>query len=256
MLDTLLCLLVLQTPGSQPTAPATPLRPDSIIRLAGDSARLGVGVVRSWVEVDREGVPVALGVTLPEAVIGSTPPEGAMLSLDFPAVPGLPFRHVLFDWVPGGHPPASLYGHDHWDAHFYLITAEERRTIVQGETSARPTAALMPPGYVPVPGLGLYAFPEMGVHWMSEQASELHGHDFDQTLIYGSTDEKTIFVEPMFTSAFLAGRKDLSAAVPQPEAVAESGYYATRYVIRHEPHRRAFRISLEGMRWRKADGAE
>jgi hypothetical protein len=222
-------------------------------RIAGDSVRLGNGVVRSWVEIDATGAPVAIGVTLPDAVIASVPAEGVMLSLDFPAVRGLPFRHVLFDWVPGGHPPARLYGHDHWDAHFYLITADERRTIAQGETLHRPDERYMPHGYIPVPGIGLYAFAEMGVHWMHERSHELHGHAFDHTLIYGSIGEQTIFVEPMFTTAFLEGRPDFAAPIPQPPAVRESGYYATRYVIRYEADRRAFRISLEGFRWRDAD---
>jgi hypothetical protein len=221
-------------------------------RIPGDSVRFGNGVVRSWVDVDEKGVPVAIGVTLPDAVIESVPAEGAMLSLDFPKVRGLPFRHVLFDWVPGGHPPAALYGHDHWDAHFYLITADERLQIAAGETTQRPAPAFMPEGYVPVPGLGLYAFPGMGVHWVHQDASELHHGGFSQTLIYGSVGEKTIFVEPMFTSAFLARRPDFSAPIPQPASVAESGYYATRYVIRHVADSRAFRISLEEFEWREA----
>jgi hypothetical protein len=254
MLNTLLALLIMQVPSAQPASVATAPRSDAVVRLAGDAVRLGDGVVSSWVEVDDHGVPVAVGVTLPDAVIASTRPEGAMLSLDLPGVHGLPFRHVLFEWLPGGHPPASLYGHDHWDAHFYLITAAKRRTIVQGETSERPAAAFMPDGFVPVPGLGLYSFPEVGVPWVHEQARELHGHDFDQTLIYGSTGTRKIFVELMFTSAFLAARPALSAPVPQPASVAESGYYATRYVIRYEPDERAFRISLEGMVWRDAGG--
>jgi hypothetical protein len=57
----------------------------------------------------------------------------------------------------------------------------------------------------------------------------------------------------MFTSAFLEGRPDFAAPIPQPQAVRESGYYATRYVIRYEADRRAFRVSLEGFHWREAD---
>lgn len=126
-------------------------------------------------------------------------------------------------------------------------------SISQGETETRPDARFIPDGYVPVPGLGLFSFGEMGVHWMSEDAAELHGHTFDQTLIYGSTGNKTIFVEPMFTVAYLETKPDLTATVPWPEAVHESGYYPTRYVIRHLPEEAAFRIALEGFRWRDAE---
>jgi hypothetical protein len=221
-------------------------------RLHGDSIRLGSGTVHSWVEVDAQDVPVAIGVSLPDDVIESVTSEGAMLSLDFPTVPGLPFRHVLFDWVPTGHPPAHLYHHPHWDAHFYLITAEGRRAIAEGPTAQQPASHHMPDGFIPVPGIGLYAFPEMGVHWVDANSAEVSGQTFSQTLIYGSVGEHTIFVEPMFTSAFLAGRPDFSAAIPQPAAVAEEGYYPTRYVIRYDPAQPGFRVSLEGFRWREA----
>jgi hypothetical protein len=221
-------------------------------RLAGDSVVFAGGTVRSWVEIDEAGLPVAIGVTLPDSVITGTGDEGAMLSLNLPEVQGLPFRHVLFDWVPGGHPPAELYGHSHWDAHFYLITAAEREAIAGGETDARPDPRYMPDGYIPVPPLGLYSFASMGVHWVQEAAAELHGHTFDHTVIFGSAGDRTIFVEPMFTSAFLATRPDLIADIPQPTAVQRTGYYPTRYVIRHEPENGGFRISLEGFRWREA----
>lgn len=223
-----------------------------ITRIAGDSLQLGSGFVHSWVEIASDGTPVAIGVILPDAVVASVSDEGAMLSLDLPTVEGLPFRHVLFDWGPGGHPPADVYGHAHWDAHFYLISVAERRAIAEGKTELRPEAQQMPDGFIPVPGLGLYAFPEMGVHWVHRNAPELGDHAFDHTIIYGSTGERTIFVEPMFTSAFLEDRPDVTAPIPQPGAVAESGYYPIRYVIRHDAPEEGFRISLEGFHWREA----
>ena len=219
-------------------------------RLRGDSAVLGDGAVRAWVETGADGRPVALGVDLPDAVVASVPDEAVMLSLAFPEVEGLPFRHVLFDWGPEGHPPEDLYTEAHWDAHFYTLTPEERRSIVQGPTGQRPRRELMPDGFVPVPELGLYAFPEMGVHWVDRDAPELHGRSFDQTLIYGSWGTRTIFVEPMFTQAFLAEGADVDAPVPQPDEVGEPGWYPTRYVIRRNGTDTGFRIAVEGLRWR------
>lgn len=222
-----------------------------VARLQGDSLRLGDGFVRSWVEVDVAGAPLAVGVTLPDSVLASVPDEAVMLSLDLPRVRGMPFRHVLVDWNPAGHPPAGLYHHPHWDAHFYTISAAERRSIEAGETGLRPDGRYMPAGFVPVPDLGLYAFPEMGVHWVHEDAAELNGSTFDRTLIYGSHGERTIFVEPMFTTAFLQDRPDVAAPVPPPPAVHEAGYYPLRYVLRYEPRERGFRVSLEDFRWRE-----
>lgn len=231
--------------GGRPETDAT--------RLPGDSIALGEGVVRSWIEVDPEGRPLALGVDLPDAVVASVPEHDVMMSLAFPAVEGLPFRHVLFDWSPSGHPPAELYHLAHWDAHFYTLEPEERRAIAEGRTELRPPSGHLPEGFVPVPGLGLYSFPQMGVHWVAEGAPELQGETFDQTLIYGSLGERTIFVEPMFTQAFLATRPTLEEPVPQPAGVARSGWYPTRYVIRRNRADTGFRIGIEGFLWREGE---
>jgi hypothetical protein len=228
--------------------------PDPALTLYGDTAVVGEGVIRSWVERASGEIPYAVGVTLPERTFPALTDEGFMLSLDYPELEGLPFRHVLFDWVPMGHPPEALYAHAHWDAHFYTISAEDRRAIPEGFVEDRPDPRYMPAGYVPVPELDLFSFEAMGVHWVSSDAPELHDHTFDQTLIYGSIGERTIFVEPMFTMAFLEGRPDFSAPIPQPAAVHESGYYATRYVIRYLPDEAAYRVALEGFRWRESDG--
>lgn len=225
--------------------------PDGAVhRIHGDSAVLGDGIVRAWVETGPGGRPVALGVDLPDVVIASVPDESVMLGLDFPEMDGLPFRHVLFDWGPDGHPPADLYADAHWDAHFYTLTQSERRSIGEGRTELRPRRELLPDGFIPVPSLGLYAFPQMGVHWVGQDAGELHGRGFDQTLIYGSWGTRTIFVEPMFTQAFLATGPDVDEAVPRPREVGEPGWYATRYVIRRNREDTGYRIALEGLRWR------
>jgi hypothetical protein len=222
-------------------------------RIPGDSIALGEGVVRSWVDVAPDGRPIALGVDLPDGSVASVPGEDVMMSLAFPEIEGLPFRHVLFDWAPGGHPPSELYHLPHWDAHFYVLEPGERRAIGEGRTDVRPPAEHMPEGFVPVPGLGLFSFPEMGVHWVAEDAGELRGDAFDHTLIYGSTGERTIFIEPMFTQAFLETRPDIAVPVPQAAAVAESGWYPTRYVIRRNRGDTGFRIAMEELRWREAD---
>lgn len=227
--------------------------PDPVRTLYGDTAVVGEGIVRTWIELGPDGTPHALGVTLPERSFEALDDESFMLSLDYPQLEGVPFRHVLFDWAPSGHPPASLYHHAHWDAHFYTISAGERQSIEPGPVEDRPAPRYMPPGFIPVPELGLYSFAEMGVHWVSPDAAELDGQTFDHTLIYGSIGERTIFVEPMFTQAFLKTWPDLGAPVPLPAAVHESGYYPTRYVIRYEPEGGTYRIALEGFRWRVVD---
>lgn len=76
---------------------------------------LGDGMAGTWVEVDSENVPLRIGLTLTESALSNLPSFDCKMGLDFPdvAVDSL-FKHILFDWVPGGHPPFSPCGRPHF----------------------------------------------------------------------------------------------------------------------------------------------
>lgn len=217
----------------------------------GDSAELGGAELQTWVEVAADGSPVAIGFTLPEAALEGLPEHDLVqLSLDFPEVEDLPFEHGLFDWAPRGHNPHAVYGVPHFDAHFYTVSSAVRERIDGGIVTNHPDPDYLPDGYIAgPPDVAVHSMAQMGVHWVNRAARELHGAPFDQTFIYGSHEDDVIFLEPMFTRAFLEGRPDFSADIPLPQAVAESGYYPTRYTIRYESDAQAYRISLDEFRW-------
>ncbi len=85
----------------------------------------------------------------------------------------------------------------------------------------------------------------MGVHWVDSVAGELNGRPFDQTLLYGFTGGKMIFVEPMITKAFLESRPNFSAAVKLPQAFQRAGRYPHRDGIRYDAAARVYRISMD-----------
>ena len=81
-----------------------------------------------------------------------------------------------------------------------------------------------------------------------DQSGEDH---FTKTFLYGSYDGKMIHFEPMITKAYLESKPDFTQAIQVPPSYLKSAYYPTRYSIRHDPVRREYIVSLDGMTWRE-----
>jgi hypothetical protein len=227
----------------------------------GEAVPLGNGSMRTYVVMEA-GAPVELGVALTESAMSGLPdhhsPGGIMMPdglhmfpyvLELPANHGTPFRHVAFDWNPGGHEPPGVYDKPHFDVHFYMIEVAERMAIdpVDPQFGAKaanlPPAEYLPAGYItPVPD----AVPMMGLHWLSASAGELQGRPFDKTFIYGSWDGKLIFLEPMITKAFLEARPDFVEEIVTPQSFAVPGRYPSAYRIQWNEAAREYRIALTG----------
>lgn len=225
--------------------------------LMGETGELGGAELQTWVEINEDGTPMEIGYTFPASALDDLPEDLVQLSLDFPSVEDLPFEHGLFDWAPRGHDPHTIYGVPHFDAHFYTVSRTVRENIDGGIVTNHPDPEYLPDGYITgPPDAAVYSMPQMGVHWVNREARELHGAPFDQTLIYGSHEDDVIFIEPMFTRAFLEGRPEFSADIPLPQAVEESGYYPTRYSIRYDSESDAYHVSLEEFQWWQAANFE
>lgn len=226
----------------------------------GSQASLGNGSVRTFVRLDAEGNPTAVGVTLTEAALTGLPDGGDheenMTELDLPAeATHLPIDHVSVDWNPHGHEPPGIYEQPHFDFHFYLMTRAQRDAIDPtasdfGEKAGRaPAEAHIPAGYIPTPG----AVPRMGAHWIDPTSPELNGETFTRTFIYGFWDGQMNFLEPMITEAFIESVKQapgqaVTFAIPQPQAFAKAGYYPTRYAVRYDAKEKVYQVALEELR--------
>jgi hypothetical protein len=218
----------------------------------GESRPLGNGAIRSWVTLDRNGHPSAIGATFSEAALSGLPAgaEGAEYALSLPPqAQGTAFDHISVDWNAQGHPPAGIYNVSHFDFHFYTITPQERdRITAQGEDVAKsnrqPSAEYMPSGYVMVPDS---AIPRMGSHLANPQARELHGQPFTRTFLYGSYDGRVIFYEPMIARSFLESKQNVTEYIKLPARYPKPGYYPTKYSVRYDPKSREYTVSLEGL---------
>ena len=223
----------------------------------GETKVLGNGTVYSWVKLDDKGNPTGVGITATAMALEGLPMEkpstgfiGYEIPLKLPAeAKDTPFNHVAFDWNPLGHIPPGIYDVPHFDAHFYLMTPEERNNItLVGEDLARTKKAtppgVMPDGYIMAPG-GEEKY--MGMHWGQLSWPEFNGKPFVHSFIYGSYDGKLAFIEPMFTLAFLKSKPQVVVPFPQPKLYPAGKYFPTTYRISFDEKRQEYTIALEGM---------
>jgi hypothetical protein len=231
--------------GATPAAPAF---------VAGAAKPLGNGAARSWVKLDPDGNPTAIGVTFDEAALDGLPaelPQGQVrteLSLVLPPQ-AAPFEHIMINWNPHGHEPDHIYTVQHFDFHFYLIGEQERsRITARGDdlikAQRRPSAEFVPEGYVYAPNS---EEPRMGAHWIDPLSHEFHGHAFTKTMLYGSYDGRIIFVEPMITRAYLLTKPDMTEPIKLPARYAKPGYYPTQYSVKYDAEKKEYTVSIEGM---------
>lgn len=224
--------------------------------IVADAVPMGDGSIRSWVRLDADGYPAAVGVTFTEAALTNLPTDpgkgccdGPRFDLSLPTnVPGLPFNHVMVNWNPQGHEPAGVYDKPHFDFHFYMQPVAEREAIkAEGADLERVTKPLpadeTPEGYVMAPG----GVPKMGAHWVRADAPELHGKPFDKTFLYGSYDGRQTFLEPMITKAYLESHPNELIPVSGPKKFTTPGYYPGAYLIKFDERTREYTVSLERM---------
>jgi len=235
-------------------APMTRVKGKTVI---GQEKPLGNGVVWSWVEYGPEGTPVAIGVTFTEAALSGLPEKPPSdipfwdheLSLPKQGqVP--PFDHIAVDWNPAGHIPPGVYDVPHFDFHFYMISSNERNGITvnkedMAKHARKPSAEFIPAGYILPDGT---QEPRMGSHWIDPDGPEFHGQPFNRTFIYGSYDGKVVFYEPMVSVAYLKeNRANATEAIKLPASYETPGYYPVAYSVKHDPVRREYTVSLEGL---------
>jgi Domain of unknown function (DUF5602) len=234
---------------------------DQLRTYEGASQPLGQGSARSWVTLDAQDRPQAIGITLTESALQGLPanpvagPAAAELNLTLPgeaAATGI--DHVTVEWNPQGHEPDPIYGVGHFDFHFYRITEGEQNAILPSDPdfatkAARfPALAYVPAGYVPPPGdPAANTVPQMGLHWVDPTSPEFNGKPFTSTFIHGEYDGRFTFMEPMVAKSFLDTKPDYVRDLPQPAKWAVAGYYPTRYRVGYDAQSKVYRIVLDGL---------
>ena len=163
----------------------------------GDAAEYGTGEVKTYTTTNRAGNLSSLGVHVDGDALAAFDEEAAHFHLGIPEGDTHQFEFVGFDYGPGGHPPAEIYGVPHFDIHFYMMEEAAVEAIGGG-----------PLGQTPLPFLGVadydipddqfpagYGYEEvrfivqaMGEHLLDTTAPEFHGEQFTHTYVYGAYD--------------------------------------------------------------------
>lgn len=218
---------------------------------------MGHGLVWTWVRLDKENKPEAVGISFTETALSGLPTEkpdnsmdGYEFTLSLPKeVRSLPFDHVAVDWNPKGHIPPGIYDVPHFDFHFYMCSTDIRKKIVldakdMKRCQEKPDSDYLPEGYIYAPQSEIKY---MGAHWVDLSSPEFNGKPFTHTFIYGSYDGKVVFIEPMITLSYLLTKPSVTAPIKQPRKVHKPGfYYPSSYSVRYDEVRREYTIALEG----------
>lgn len=231
---------------------------------SGDSVSVGDGIASTYTERTR-GRLSAVGIRFDASVLSGLPGNPAAYHLDLPRGDTARFEYVGMDWTPDGHEPFPLYGHPHFDFHFYMLDEETVAAIPGGPVSYDIPDALMPTNTVttddlPQGQVPRLSVPGMGEHLFSYPTSlpSNPGSDGWSVYIWGAYDPdgdgsgQMIFMEPMITVEYLEGLKDDGSAdaedlgsIPRPERFLKAGWYPTEYVARYHSHDDTFTVSLE-----------
>lgn len=181
----------------------------------------------------RDGKVISFNLRVPVAMIEEAPANVAMV---MPFKPDLNvrfapvvekqtgFTYASIDWEAHGHKPAT-YMVPHFDFHFYF-TPERQVEAINCKDMARPRtvpAGYVLPGKVNVPGFGEdmgACVPDMGMHASPE--TDFSGKTpWKGSVLVGYYGGKTIFFEPMITTALMLQKHSFSLPVPldvQPAA--------------------------------------
>jgi hypothetical protein len=256
----------------------------------GPAAPLGGGTARSYLALDQAGAPQAVGVELSAEALTELAPRmnrtsrcfdrdgsGALthgeclgdyqLNLGLPdeaRAKGVPFRWIGLNWNPEGHlePAPRVWSAPHFDFHFYLVPPEVIQAIRPGPCAElidcdefRTAQVPLPPAHQPPDYIDVgAAVPAMGNHLIDRHDPELADSTlpFTRTFIFGSYGGRLIFLEPMVSLRYLLGQPAECAPVRLPVEVEIEGYYPTSYCVRYDRKAATYRVSLEGLLFRKA----
>ena len=262
--------------------------PPPATTLLGVSSPLGDGNVSTYAEVDASGAPKAIGVMFTAAALQNLPPGSDRhqcfdlngdkkidpatecipshervlpLPSDVARRADTPFKWAMVNWNPQGHIPPGVYDVAHFDVHFMIEPIESIFSIGAGPCGPEHVRCdqfaiartPLPANYVPASHIDVGAVvPAMGNHLVNVTGPEFKGEKFKRSWIFGAYDGRVTFYEEMLTRDYMLSRPSECAPIPQPDAVAVSGYYPTQSCVRYIPAKDAYTVSLEGFAMRQA----
>lgn len=250
-----------------------------------DRTMMGDGPLYSFIDLDAEGKPTAIGVSISQAAMDTLPTQrndgqlcwdlngdgtqdpnaecgwGHGRVLFLPKVDKVPFTYMLFNWATFGHGPVHVFDKPHFDVHIYVNDNLERLAIRPGPcpsfiNCADKEKALKPlkDGYMPEGfeyQVGGAAQGYMGNHIVDLDDPVHSGGDLTHLFAYGTYDGHLTFWEPLITASFLNTKPNACAPIGQPQLFEKAGYYPMQHCTRYRPEKKDYIITLEDFVYRE-----
>jgi hypothetical protein len=245
----------------------------------GAPVRLGDGTARTYVR-SKNGVPREIGVVIDFAATDSMPfwppsdggrcydvdgdgrvdqltecAGGYYLPLLMPPNVPAPYRWVLLNWNPFGHPPPGVYDVPHFDMHFYVVPRSAVAPIRLGKCDLLVACDQIPEIAKPLPARYVpsgypASMPDTIEVGMGDHLDTGAGFVNGATFIYGAIGGSLAFLEPMVKLDALRhappGGPRQCTPVAQPPAWERDGWYPTRYCL-GQTTSGGFQVSLDGL---------
>jgi len=212
----------------------------------GNAVTMGDGVVKTFVQLDENNVPVAIGIKISAAALENLPEE-ADFDLEFPTgIDVAPFNHIVLDYSSQGHEPPGVYDAPHFDLHFFYVSKAFRDGIMENDSiefALAPDLKYIPETFAQVPG----GEAGQGAHWINTESSEWNGGTFTETFIYGTYDGEITFVEPMVNLDYLKTKSNVTYSLKQPVEYPFTGYHPMSYTIEYDAETNEYIIALSDM---------
>lgn len=211
----------------------------------GGTVPLGNGTLTTFLDLDANGHPSAIGATFTAGILTGLPAADSFLTVTLPtSAAGTVFKHAYFDYVPHGHAPAGVYDTAHFDFHFYFITDAQRAAIAGGLDTVPVAANKIPTNYKKTGEV----FGGMGVHWADSTNAEFTGGTaaFTKSFVYGYHEGAFEFYDIMISKDYLATHPAVSDSIRQPAVFPAAGYYPTQWTLSYDAGTQTFRLALEG----------
>ncbi|WP_394847038.1 hypothetical protein LZC95_06165 [Pendulispora brunnea] len=250
---------------------------------------LGQGYVQSVYQLNDDGSPKMIGITIDEKGLQTLPTNevndgatcwdnnndgvinrmtecsgGHERVMWFPDIKDLPIKWMMFNWQGHGHAPEGVFSVPHFDLHYFIMDYVERNYMRTGpcdqfipcpewaKAAKDIPIEFWPPGYLNAKGIQ----GRMGNHMINKNSPEWQGKGLAQAFAYGLYDGHISFWEPVTSVDWLKGNPNECKPVIQQPNVEIRGWYAKTYCSRHRPDRHDYLMSLEDFAFREAYGGD
>lgn len=261
-----------------------------ITEIVENRLTLGDGHIASYVELDKNNVPLVIGVSIDQLAVDTLPTDrndgqlcwdldgngtilkdsecgwGHGFTLWLPKLDKVPFTYMLFNWATFGHGPVHVFDKPHFDVHVYVNDNRERLAIRPGpcpsfincedkDRSLKPIPSnWMPAGFEFQVGGAAQGY--MGNHIVDLDDPVHTGGELTQLFAYGTYDGHLTFWEPLVTAAFLKSKPNECQEIAQPAEFEKAGYYPLVFCTRYRADRKDYVITLEDFVYREAAPAK